>query len=89
MEKTIDVTIRDEIKEGRFSNSMGVRHTKEEFMIDFMNIVTADNTGSVVSRIFISPGHFKRIVGALNENMKRYEDKFGKIEKAKFDKYAI
>jgi hypothetical protein len=30
----------------------------------------------------MSPGHVKRVISALQENMKRYEEKFGKIKEA-------
>jgi hypothetical protein len=33
----------------------------------------------LVSRIIVSPGHVKRIVSALNDNLKKYEQKFGEV----------
>jgi len=30
--------------------------------------------------MIVSPGHAKRIAAALAENIKKYEEKFGKIE---------
>jgi len=33
--------------------------------------------------VITSPGHLKRIIKALEENLKNYEEKFGKIEEAK------
>ena len=38
-------------------------------------------TGSMlVSRVITSPGHFKRIIAALTENLKRYEKSHGTVE---------
>ena len=65
---------------GVYSNSMRVTHTQEEFVLDFLNIVPADNTGVLVARIVTSPEHFKRIVSALKENLQKYEDRFGEIK---------
>jgi len=31
----------------------------------------------------MSPGHLKRMIKALEENMKKYEDQFGEVETAK------
>ncbi|MCK5095594.1 MAG: DUF3467 domain-containing protein, partial [Spirochaetes bacterium] len=32
--------------------------------------------------IITSPGHMKRIISAMEENVKKYEGKFGKIRQA-------
>jgi hypothetical protein len=29
-----------------------------------------------------NPGHFKRMVNAMNENLKKYEDQFGEIKES-------
>jgi hypothetical protein len=52
-------------------------HTKEEFVIDFLNIFPP--TGTLNARIIVSPGHFKRMVKAMEENMKKYEASFGPV----------
>lgn len=56
---------------------MQILHTKEEFVLDFLNIFPP--TGTLNSRIILSPGHFKRMISAMNENLKKYEDQYGKI----------
>jgi hypothetical protein len=56
---------------------MFVSHTKEEFVLDFMNIFGPQ--GIQVAKIITSPGHFKRILAALNDNLKKYEAQFGQI----------
>ena len=59
---------------------MIVSHTKEEFIMDFM--VIAAPTGAVTARVIVSPGHMKRMIRALQDNLKKYEDAFGKIAEA-------
>ena len=59
-----------------YSNTMIVTHTKEEFCLDF--ILNAPGRSELVARIFTSPGHLKRIIGALNINMRKYEEKYNK-----------
>lgn len=76
----IPIKITDDVLKGVYANSMVIVHTKEEFMIDFMNIFPPQ--GIVNARIIISPGHIKRIVKALQENIERYERTYGKIEEA-------
>jgi hypothetical protein len=56
---------------------MIVSHTREEFCLDFIN---AFEPPILVSRIITSPAHLKRMIKALEENLKKYEEKFGKVE---------
>ncbi len=79
----INIKIDDTTMKGVHANAMGVSHAKEEFVLDFMNIYPWQRTGVVTARVITSPGHIKRIYKALEENIKKYEDKFGKIEEAK------
>lgn len=73
----IQIKINDDKLQGFYSNLMQVIHTKEEFIFDFMNVV--GQQGIVGSRVIVSPGHLKRILAALNENLGRYEQQFGTI----------
>lgn len=52
-------------------------HTREEFVMDFMMI--APPAGAVTARVIISPRHMKRVISTLQGNLKKYEDKFGKV----------
>lgn len=78
----IQIKASDEALKGHYSNLMQVAHLKEEFILDFMNIYPFQNLGVLNARIIVSPGHLKRMVNALAENLKRYEESFGKIEEA-------
>lgn len=78
--KKMEIKITDEILRGVYANNMAVAHTREEFILDFINIFPP--TGIVNARIVISPGHMKRIIRALNDNVLRYESKFGEILEA-------
>ncbi len=77
----IKIKVADEELKGKYANFMRVSHTKEEFVLDFANVLPNEG-GMMVARIITSPGHLKRIVSALSENLKRYEENFGKIEQS-------
>lgn len=79
-EKQIQIKAKDEDLKGVYSNLMIVSHTKEEFCLDFINTF---NPPTLTSRVLMSPGHLKRMIKALEENMKKYEEQFGKVEAAK------
>jgi hypothetical protein len=68
----------DEMSRGRFSNTMIISHSPEEFMIDWL--LSSPSGTHLVSRIIVSPGHVKRIISALNDNLIKYEQKFGKVK---------
>ena len=85
--KEIRVEFPKELLGGVYSNNMAVSHTGEEFIMDF--IMVAPPSGSVNARIIVSPGHMKRIVKALQENISRYEQKFGDIQAAEEPKEKI
>lgn len=72
-----------QIVKGVYTNNMQVSHTKEEFILDFMNISSTPQLVSLVSKVITNPAHFKRIVAALSDNLKKYEDKFGVIDSPK------
>jgi len=76
----IQVSFPEHLKGGAYCNNMIVSHTKEEFIMDFM--VIAAPTGAVTARVIVSPGHMKRMIRALQDNLKKYEDAFGKIAEA-------
>ena len=76
----VQIKASDEKLKGEYSNVMQILHTKEEFVLDFMNVFPP--TGTLNSRIIVSPGHFKKMLKAMSENLKKYEEKFSKIEES-------
>jgi hypothetical protein len=76
----IPIKITDETMRGVYANNMMVTHTKEEFVLDFINIFPPG--GIVNARIIISPGHLKRIIRALQDNFAKYEQRFSTISEA-------
>jgi hypothetical protein len=77
-QEQIQIKATDGKLKGEYANVMQVLHTKEEFILDFLNVFPP--TGSLNARIIVSPSHFKRMVAAMTENLKKYERQFGKVE---------
>lgn len=73
----IQIKATDEKLKGEYANLMQVLHTKEEFVLDFLNVFPP--TGTLNARIIVSPGHFKRMLAAMQENLGRYEAQFGDV----------
>jgi hypothetical protein len=78
--KPLRVKVPDEVARGVYSNTMAVFHTREEFVLDFLNVFPPG--GIATARIITSPGHIKRIIRALDDNLRRYEERFGTVQEA-------
>lgn len=75
--KKLAITATEEMKRGTFANHAIVYHSSEEFSIDF--ILRIQSEGTLNARVVLAPSHCKRLVKALDINLKRYEKRFGKI----------
>lgn len=79
-DQQIQIKATDNELKGSYSNAVQVTHSKEEFVLDFMNIFPWQKLGLLVGRILLSPSHAKRLTQAMQENIKRYEEQHGTIE---------
>jgi hypothetical protein len=73
-----EIKIADNIPGAEYANAMQINHTKDEFQMMFFNIF--GQSGKITNKIITNPGHFKMMIAALQENLKKYEEKFGKIQ---------
>jgi hypothetical protein len=85
--KEITINFPPQLQGGVYANNMVITHTKEEFILDFMMV--APPTGTVTARVILSPGHIKRVLEALRENISKYENTFGTIQIAEEPKGKI
>lgn len=75
----IQIELPEDIAQGIYSNLVIVGHSSSEFIIDFIRVLPGLTKASVKSRIILSPEHAKRMMMALTENVKRYEQLYGAI----------
>jgi hypothetical protein len=80
----IKIKVKEEDLKGSYSNLMQIIHSKDEFILDFFLI--SPPHGVLNSRVIMSPGHLKRLLKALQENIGNYEKKFGEIKMAESPK---
>ncbi len=78
--KQIQIKVKDDVLRGSYANIAQVQHTKEEFILDFMSVFPP--AGTLNSRVIMSPGHFKRMITAMQENLQKYEQQFGSVDTA-------
>jgi hypothetical protein len=64
---------------GQYSNLAIIHHNAEEFTMNFIYVFPTVQQGKLMASIIVSPGHAKRLLRALEENIDRYEAQFGPI----------
>lgn len=80
-ENKVEIQLDPEALKGAYSNIANIVHSKEEFILDFLFIQRHPAPfGKLVSRIITSPLHAKRLANALNENIRKYEQKYGFLD---------
>jgi len=79
-ELTIQIQLDDITAQGIYSNLAFVNHSETEFTIDFVYLQPQEPKGKVRARIITSPLHMKRFLLAIQENVRKYEEKFGEIK---------
>lgn len=60
---------------GRYSNHIQISYQQEEFVLDFF--ARGPNQNAHVARIFLHPGHAKRLAAVLQGLLERYDEKYG------------
>lgn len=75
----IQIELPDEEETGTYSNLVMISHSPSEFILDFISVMPGAPKAKVVKRMVLTPDHAKRLVNALSENIKRYENENGTI----------
>lgn len=76
----IQIDLDENTAQGMYSNLVLINHSDGEFVLDFAFLQPAAPHARVRARILSSPRHTKRLLRALETNVARYEERFGKIE---------
>ncbi len=80
MQNQINIELDEKIAEGTYSNLAVITHSNSEFIIDFVRAMPGTPKAKVKSRIILTPEHAKRLLGALQDNIKKFEQSFGPIK---------
>ena len=79
-EVKIEIQLDEETAQGVYANLAVVNHTDAEFTLDFVFVQPQAPRAKVRSRVITSPRHVRRLIAALEENLRRYEQKFGSVK---------
>ena len=75
-----NIELTEEVAEGIYSNLAIITHSNAEFVIDFVRVMPQVPKAKVKSRILLTPQHAKRLLGALADNNKKFEQVHGEIQ---------
>lgn len=79
----LNIELNEEVGQGIYSNLAVITHSSSEFVIDFVRIMPGIPKANVKSRIILTPEHAKRLLLALQDNVKKYESVNGPIKNVK------
>jgi len=76
---TKDIPVLDNIST-EYANVLKVDHNQEEFYLMFITL--AGETATANAKVIVTPGHMKRLIETLKDNVILYEERFGQIQSA-------
>ena len=76
----IQVQMDEEVMQGMYINLALVHHSETEFTLDVMYLPPHQSKAKMRARIISSPKHTKRLMLVLQENLSRYEQRYGTID---------
>src|SRR5438876_6147474 len=79
-QQQINIELGEKEGEGIYSNLAIITHSPAEFVIDFTRVLPGVSKAKVLTRIITTPQHAKLLLGALRDNIEKYEKSFGEIK---------
>ncbi len=79
----LNIELSEEVAQGIYSNLAVITHSSSEFVVDFVRIMPGIPKANVKSRIILTPEHAKRLLLALQDNIKKFESVNGSIKNVK------
>mgnify|MGYP001001138964 CR=1 FL=1 len=76
----VQIELNPEVAQGEYANLALITHSSSDFILDFVRVLPGIEKPQVRSRVIMAPEHAKRLLAALQENIYKYEQQFGKIE---------
>jgi hypothetical protein len=79
-EPELNIELPETIAEGIYSNLVIISHSPSEFVLDFVLVMPNVEQARVKSRIILTPDHAKKLLDALQDNVKKFEHAHGVIK---------
>jgi hypothetical protein len=79
-QQQINIELGEKEAEGVYSNLAIITHSPAEFVIDFTRVLPGVPKARVHARVIMTVQHAKLLLRALEDNIGKYEMKFGEIK---------
>ncbi len=79
----LQIELDKETAQGEYSNLAIITHSPAEFILDFAQVLPGLPKANVKSRIIMTPSHAKTLLMILQDNVRKFEEKYGEIKMAK------
>ena len=76
----LQIELPQDVAQGEYANFAIITHSTSDFVLDFARVLPGVPKAQVKSRVILAPEHAKRLLGALQENIVRYEREYGAIK---------
>lgn len=77
---SINMELGEKEAEGIYSNFVVISHSLSEFVLDFARLLPGNPKTRVFARVVMTPPNVRSLLTALEANIKKYEEQFGKIK---------
>jgi hypothetical protein len=81
----LNIELSEEVAEGVYSNLAIITHSRSEFIVDFVKMLPGIPKAKVKSRIILTPQHAKRLLKALQDNIRKFESMHGELKDTEQD----
>lgn len=75
----LQIELKPDVAKGVYANLALITHSSSDFVLDFASILPGLPKPEINARVIMAPEHAKRLLQALQENVYKYEQQFGKI----------
>lgn len=75
----LEIDLNHEVAQGTYANLAIIAHSTSEFIVDFVRLMPGVPKPEVKSRIIMTPENTKRLMLALQDNIRKFEQDNGVI----------
>jgi hypothetical protein len=70
----IQIELSEDVAQGTYANLAIIAHSNSEFIIDFIRMVPGVPKARVKSRVILTPDNAKRLLLALQDNIRKFDE---------------
>lgn len=78
-QEQLEIDLGHEVAQGIYANLAIISHSTSEFIVDFVRLMPGVPKPEVKSRIIMTPENTKRLMLALQDNIRKFEQDNGVI----------